>query len=214
MRILPSLVVLALFDSSSAAARSGPSSETRGRERLAIGVLATPALEGGGPWFLPAIRISAPIGAKHDVDLEAGRIFGGSSSYAEIRTFLAGQVRIARQSRGAGATARYWLAGFRYLGMRKLDGQGAFVRSDPDTALTIGHGWKQTLQNGLRAVNEVGFSAGRGFMAYATVGVQWGPWPRKPAGSDSRAASRSGSSGGFTRTQVRESRTRRAMTGS
>jgi hypothetical protein len=155
--------------------RTRPPAERVARNGFAIAVLAMPALEGGGPWFLPAVRLSAPLGPKHGIDLEAGRILGGSNDYAEIRSFLAVQVRFARESPATAPESRYWIAGLRRLHMTKLDGQGAFVRRDPDTAPTIGHGWTQTFQSGLRALGELGFSGGRGYMVYMTVGAQWGP---------------------------------------
>ena len=179
MSFLRWIFILALLDGASVAATNGPPLEAPQRESFAVGLLATPALEGGGPWFMPTVRISAPLGAKHSVDLDAGRIFGGSNDYAEMRTFVAGQIRFPRKSREGRADARYWLVGLKYLRMKKLDGQGAFLSHNPDTALTVGHGWKQTFRNGLRAVNELGFSGGRGFMVYASIGVQWGLAPRK-----------------------------------
>jgi hypothetical protein len=179
MGSLPWIIILVLLEGASLAATDRPPSEAPQRESFAVGLLATPALEGGGPWFMPTVRISAPLGAKHSVDLDAGRIFGGSNDYAEIRTFVAGQIRFARKSREARADARYWLVGLKYLSMKQLDGQGTFLRHNPDTALTVGHGWKQTFRNGLRAVNELGFSGGRGFIVYASIGVQWGIPPRK-----------------------------------
>lgn len=147
-------------------------------EGITIGGIAVPAWEGGGPWFMPGVRLSAPLGARVGVDFDAGRVYGASSKYADIRRFYAGQLRFIRRTTSADNVSRYWLGGLTYFKTTKLDGQGGVVNHQPHTALSIGHGWSQAWANGTRVVNEIGFSGGDGFMVYATVGVQWGP-PRK-----------------------------------
>jgi hypothetical protein len=148
------------------------------RESVAFGVTATPALEGGGPWFLPAVRLSASLGARVGVDVDAGRIYGGVNKYSEIRRFQAVQLRILGEPRPMDMTARYWAAGLMYFRIAKFDGKGTFVGNKPHVGLTIGRGWSQVFSNGTRVVNEIGFMGGEGFMFYATAGVQWGP-PRQ-----------------------------------
>jgi hypothetical protein len=178
MSIIMALVALAASACPTVAAAAGPWPDTTARERFAAGVLVTPALEGGGPWFMPAIRISAALGSKHGLDIEAGRIFGGSTKYAEIKTFAAAQLRFIRNPGHAAPTVRYWLAGLRYTDRKKHDAEGTFLRHDPDISLLIGHGWKQSFGNGACVLTELGFAGGEGIMVYATIGFQWG-LPRK-----------------------------------
>src|SRR4051794_10330166 len=80
-------------------------------EGVAIGAVITPALEGGGPWFMPAVRVSAPLGSKVGVDVSAGRISGGTNRFAEIRSFYAAQTRILRAARTSDVERRYWFVG-------------------------------------------------------------------------------------------------------
>jgi hypothetical protein len=148
---------------------------------IAIGGIAVPAWEGGGPWFMPGVRLSAPLGARVGVDLDAGGVYGASSKYADIRRFYAGQLRVTRRSRSVDNVPRYWLGGLKYFKTTKLDGHGSVVNHQPHTALSIGHGWSQVWANGTRVVNEIGFSGGDGFMVYTTVGVQWGPPRKRPS---------------------------------
>lgn len=75
-----SILTLSLCGSTTASAQSVAPSARPARDVLAIGVTATPALEGGGPWFMPALRVSMPCGLTHGFDLEAGRIVGGTTS--------------------------------------------------------------------------------------------------------------------------------------
>jgi hypothetical protein len=177
MNILPWVVALALPCSTVAMAADDPPFSGAAREGVAVGAVASPALEGGGFWFMPAVRASVPLGAKYGLDLEAGRILGASHRYATVRSFLAGQLRFRREP-AEDLVDRYWLVGLRHLRMTKLDGHGSVLRYDPDTALSIGHGWRHTFGNGARALTEVGFSGGEGYMAYVTFGVQWRFLPR------------------------------------
>ena len=178
MRTLILLAALALQSARVDAQTAVDPAPAQLRESVAVGVIATPALEGGGPWFLPAVRLSASLGARVGVDVDAGRIYGAVNKYSDIRRFQAVQVRILGKQRPADTTDRYWVAGLMYFRIAKFDGEGTFIRNKPHVGLTIGRGWSQVFSNGTRAVNEIGFSAGEGFMFYATAGVQWGP-PRQ-----------------------------------
>jgi hypothetical protein len=148
------------------------------RDGFAFGILATPALEGGGPWFMPAIRVSAPLGARHALDFDSGAIFLATNEFAGIKSFLAAQLRFARAPAGTSTTARYWLAGLRYVPITKLTADGGHRRTE-DLALMIGHGWKETFANGTRVLSEIGFAGGSGVMAYVTIGVQIGARPSR-----------------------------------
>jgi len=97
---------------------------------------------------MPGVRLSAPLGARVGVDLDAGRVYGASSKYADIRRFYAGQLRFTR-SRSADNVSRYWLGGLKYFKTTKLDGQGGVVNHQPHSALSIGHGWSQVWANGV-----------------------------------------------------------------
>lgn len=178
MRILACFLAVLIMTASAHAQDEPSDSPVIPRERISLGAVAIPALEGGGPWFMPAVRLSAPLGVRVGVDIDAGRVFGASSKYADIRSFYAGQIRYIRTSRTADDVARYWLAGLTYLNSTKLDGRGGVLNHKPHMALSIGHGWSHLSENGTRAVNEIGFSGGDGFMVYASLGMQWGP-PRR-----------------------------------
>ncbi len=178
MRTLACVLAALITTASARAQDESPDVAVIPRERISLGAVAIPALEGGGPWFMPAARVSAPLGARVGVDLDAGLVFGASSRYADIRSFYAGQVRYIRTSRRTDDVARYWLAGLTYLNSTKLDGHGGVRNHKPHMALSIGHGWSHSSANGTRAFNEVGFSGGDGFMLYASLGIQWGP-PRR-----------------------------------
>ena len=151
------------------------------RDGFAFGLLATPALEGGGPWFMPAIRVSAPLGARHALDFDGGAIFLATNQVAEIRSFLAAQLRFARPRTETSTTARYWLAGLRYVPITKPVGDTGRYRRTEDLSLLFGHGWKEAYANGARILGEVGFAGGSGFMAYVTIGVQFGARPSRTA---------------------------------
>ena len=142
------------------------------RERPAFGGLATPALEGSGPWFLTGVRRSLPIGARHVLDVDGGRIFGGASAYGSFRRFAAAQLRFYRGVQESG-TRRYWIGGLQYLPEIESDGN-----RKRHSALVIGHGWSQAF-GGARVLQEIGFSGGDGFLFYVTTGVQWAPFGSK-----------------------------------
>jgi len=140
-------------------------------EGIAFGALLTPALEGGGPWFMSGLRLSLPLGARHVLDVDAGRIDGGESSYGSFRRFASAQVRFYRGPRESESPRRYWIGGLQYLPETESDG-----RRKHHNALVIGHGWSQAFRNGARVLGEVGFSVGDGFLIYVTTAVQWAPW--------------------------------------
>jgi hypothetical protein len=146
------------------------------RGELAIGAVITPALEGGGPWFMPAIRLSAPLGAKHAIDLDAGRIYGGNSKYGEIERFYGAQIRFLRSELRSEAARGYWLAGALSLPITKLDGKGNFVGRKSTTLMTVGRGWDQLILSGSRLTGETGVSLGDGLIFYVRAGVQWRPF--------------------------------------
>ena len=176
MRILFILALLLHASTAAAGQADEPVPRPPHRDGFAFGLLATPALEGGGPWFMPAIRVSAPLGARHAVDFDSGAIFLATNEFAGIKSFLATQVRFARAQAGTSTTARYWLAGLRYVPITKPTGDGGYRRTE-DLAILIGHGWKETFANGARVLGEIGFAGGSGFMAYVTIGVQLGARP-------------------------------------
>lgn len=141
------------------------------REGLAVGGLIAPALEGGGPWLMPAIRLSVPLGSRHGFDVETGRVFGGSDPrWGSIRRYSSVQLRFQRQRPEGSEVARYWLAGLQHLPETEADG-----RRKNHTALVIGHGWSQAYRSGARLLSEIGFAGGDGFMFFVNAGVQWGP---------------------------------------
>jgi hypothetical protein len=142
------------------------------RERFSLGIAATPALEGGGPWFMPAARVSGPVAGRIGFDIDAGPLYGGSHEFATIRSHYVGRIRVGRGQRSAEGNGRYWTAGIQYFPATKTDQAGTRERRHY-TALAIGMGWDYVSRNRLRAVNEIGFSGGDGFMVYGSFGVGW-----------------------------------------
>ena len=149
-------IALTLLMSARPSAQDAPSAP---REGLVVGVMATPALEGGGPWFMPAVRVSAPLGPRMGVDFDVGRIFGGT----DIRSFQAVQLRLL-PARRRGPESSYWIVGLMRLNATR----------SRYTSGTLGRGWSHTYRTGLRLTNEVGFSGGDGYLCFVTAGVQWG----------------------------------------
>ena len=103
---------------------------------------------------------------------------GATNEYAAIRSFQAAQLRFARSR--AGTTAKYWLAGLRYIPLTKPNQDTDGYHRPEDIALLIGQGWKETFANGTRVLRELAFAGGGGFMAYVTIGVQVGARPTPP----------------------------------
>lgn len=147
------------------------------REGFAFGISLSPALEGSGPWFLPGYRLTAPLGAKAALDLDAGIILGGSGMYTGIHGFYASKVRFARKPRRPAGSTSYWLTGLTFLQGTKIDSAGNPIGNRTYNALTIGHGWNEVFRNGGRITGEVGFSGGEGYMLHATLAVQFGERP-------------------------------------
>ncbi len=143
------------------------------REGIAFGAVASPALEGGGPWFMPALRLSVPAGPRCGVDVDIGRIYGGSNKYARIRRYEAVQLRFGRKTSEEDGVARYWLVGLQRLHVTKFDGKGTVTRQRYDVPLVIGRGWRQPYRSGARLSTEVAGGGGTGFIVLISVGVQW-----------------------------------------
>ena len=142
------------------------------RERFSVGLAMTPALEGGGPWFMAAARVSGPLSRRIGFDLDAGPLYGGSNEFVTIRSHYVARLRFARGRRSAEGNGRYWTAGVQYFPATKTDRAGT-PGSRHYTALAVGLGWDYATRNRVRAVNEVGFSGGDGFMVYGSVGIGW-----------------------------------------
>ncbi len=150
------------------AQESSPSSGVR--DRIAVGGLVTPALEGSGPWFMPGLRVSVPLGSRHGLDVDLGRVFGGTNKYGSIRRYHSAQVRFDRETTATSVVRSYWLAGIQHLPEREPDG-----RRKHHAAMTIGRGWRQWFSNGMRVTGEAAFSGGDGLMVYVAIGVLWAP---------------------------------------
>lgn len=159
-----------------ALAQDVPPVPTRGplRDGVAFGGVFAPALEGSGPWLMPSIRLSVPLGARHGIDVDSGAIVGGVNKYSEIRSFLAFQIRFLKEPLDAQGRTRYWLIGPMYMPDVQVDRERRVVSRKGHTALTIGHGWAQRFRSGARVTGEIGFSGGDGFLVFAGLGVQIG----------------------------------------
>jgi hypothetical protein len=144
------------------------------REQFSFGVVATPALEGGGPWFLPAVRISAPLHRRIGFDADAGPLFGGSNEFVTIKSHFAGRFRFNKGPRSEEGNGGYWVVGLQYFPATKADQAGNPYRHHY-TALVVGRGWDWVAPKGLLAINEIGFSGGDGFMVYGSFGLGWTP---------------------------------------
>lgn len=143
-------------------------------DRFSFGMVATPALEGGGPWFLPAVRISGPLNRRIGFDADAGPLFGGSNEFVTIKSHFAGRLRFYKGRRAEAGSGSYWAAGVQYFPATKKDQAGNPYRRHY-TALVIGRGWDWVSPKGLIAINEIGFSGGDGFMVYGSLGLGWTP---------------------------------------
>ena len=176
MRMFFCVVILLAAGADALHAQTGPAAPAPvpSREGIAFGAVASPALEGGGPWFMPALRLSVPAGPRYGVDVDIGRIHGGSSKYARIRRYEAVQLRFNRKTSEADGLVRYWLVGLQRLHITKLDGEGTVTRQKHDVPLVVGRGWSQPFRSGARLAAEVAGGGGNGFIVMLSVGVQWG----------------------------------------
>ena len=156
------------------------SAQQSGHERFSLGVVATPALEGGGPWFLPALRVSAPLHRRIGIDADAGPLFGGSNEFVTIKSHFAGRLRFTKGHRSEEGNGGYWAVGVQYFPATKTDAAGHPFRKHY-TALVVGRGWDWVSPKGLLAVNEIGFSGGDGFMVYGSFGLGWAPRRAMPS---------------------------------
>lgn len=141
-------------------------------ERFSFGVIATPALEGGGPWFLPAVRFTAPLHRRIGFDADAGPLFGGSNQFVTIKSHFAGRMRFYKGRRYEEGSGGYWAIGLQYF--PATDHSGTPYRRHY-TALVVGRGWDWVSPRGLLAINEIGFSGGDGFMVFGSLGLGWTP---------------------------------------
>ena len=110
--------------------------------------------------------MTAPLGGRVSIDVEAARVFGGRTEYGSITSLLAVNARFLRGHREADGAGRYWLTGARYYPIT-----GANAPFSSDLAATFGHGWDQVFASGKRVAAEVGFSGGRGYLISLTIVV-------------------------------------------
>ena len=144
------------------------------RERFSVGVVATPALEGGGAWFIPAIRLSGPVRGRIGFDVDGGRVVGGTNALVTITSQYLGRVRFMRGTRSETGNGSYWAVGIQYFPATKVEPNGNRRRRHY-TALAVGRGWDYVSPRGFLAINEIGFSGGEGYLVYASIGVGWTP---------------------------------------
>jgi hypothetical protein len=171
--VISAAVLTGLLMAAPARAQSpaSPSATPIPGDGLAVGGFLMPAINGGA-WFSPGVRVSAPLGRRLRLDVDAAPVFGGTNRVVSIRSFLAAQLRTPIRSRDEAGNGRYWLAGLRYLPMEKLREDGSVREEKSATLLTGGVGWDQVFRNRLRAAVEVGLSAGDGLMPFASLTVQ------------------------------------------
>jgi hypothetical protein len=176
MRIAGALCVIACAAST---AQAQPPSEG-----VAIGVVATPALDGFTDfWFMPAVRISASLGSRLAIDLDAGRVFGGTIKFASplrdstaaIRAhhFYAGQLRLLTARRRSDGGSTYWLVGVHHMATKRFDRDGNLVGREPAGGGVLGFGSDQVFANRTRVSAEIGISGPDGFRPFLAVGVQY-----------------------------------------
>jgi hypothetical protein len=152
------------------AAASLPDDPPTTPDGFALGVTATPAITGSGAWLMPALRLTTPLGGPLGLDVESGAIFEAGN----IQSYLAAQLRIAHTTANARAPSTYWLAGVRSIPRTTAPPGTDLYRQRWDTSVMIGYGWKQRFPSGARALMEIGAAGGDVFMAFATIGVQFG----------------------------------------
>jgi len=179
-RSLATLLAVALLIPAGAEAQAPAAAPTRdpGRDSLAIGGSLTPAWA-GGLGFWPTVRITAPVGARIGLDLDAGWMFPETNGYFTTRDFYAIQIRFLRAGRDAAGSTRYWIVGPAYIRGSELDGDGNVT--DPHAgigAIKIGYGGDRIYANGMRAAGEIGVIGGGSSSPtgiYASLIVQWRP---------------------------------------
>jgi hypothetical protein len=151
----------------------------------AVGIQITPALDGfTNAWLMTGVRFSAPLGSRLGIDVEAGRILGGttdlpsSSAIARVhvRSSYSSQMRFMRGERRPDGTGRYFLAGLQLLAVEKFDQGGALASDELTSAVLLGFGFDQLFANRTRVSAEVGLSGGDGFIPYLAIGIQWRPF--------------------------------------
>jgi hypothetical protein len=167
------MVVLVLLAIPSAATAQASADSQERADGIAIGVVLTPALEGSGPWLMPGVRVSIPLGSRTGLDVEGGRIFGGVNAYGAIRTFGAVQVRRQRGEPRAQAAERYWKFGLHYFPEDDFTPEGGPAGRVHHTAALLGLGWSHLVTSASRLDAEIGFSGGDGIMCFATVALKW-----------------------------------------
>lgn len=154
------------------------------RDGVAIGGIVSPALDGFSDfWFMPAIRITVPVGARAAIDVDAGRIFSGTHEHspslaggiATIRAdhFYTGQLRVLTARRGSGGGSTYWMIGVHHVATRRFDRDGNLVSREPAGGGLFGFGADQLFANGTRLAAEVGIAGPDGFRPFLSIAWQW-----------------------------------------
>lgn len=138
------------------------------REHITAGVVGAAVLE---PWFVPAVRVSLPLGQRYSLDLEGGRVHG-SNKYSRPGAAFGGQLRFMRERKPDGF-GRYWLLGAMHVRHESLR-DGVVNDRDPLKVLRAGYGWDQVFRNGLRVSFEIGGQGGNLPLPFASLAVQWG----------------------------------------
>lgn len=144
------------------------------RDYISIGASATPALEGGGLWFMPGLRVTGRFSERVGLDIDASRVVGSSNAYSEITQLYQARLMFFRTPSKSVGIDRYWFVGPEYMRGTKRDGHGNAIRSESHTAGAVGLGLSQSFRNRSRVATEIGFSGGDGFMLFASVIVQYG----------------------------------------
>jgi len=158
--------------------------QTTSHEAIAIGVVAAPAFDGFTDfWFMPAVRISVPFGSRVTIDLDAGRVLGGTREHPATSSgpastlrpgaFYTGQLRLLTAPRRADGDSTYWMIGLHHVTTRRLDRGGNLMSREPGGGGLLGFGADQMFANGTRLAAEVGISGPDGFRPFLAVAVQW-----------------------------------------
>jgi hypothetical protein len=181
------LLFLVLIGCADRAAAQPPVDPAAGppRDGIAVGLQITPALDGFVyPWLMSSVRVSVPLPGRLGIDVEAGRIAGGttelpsSSPHAviQVRSFYSSQLRFNRGTRKLDGSGRYFLIGLQFLTVEKFDHDGLRVVDELASNLLLGLGFDQFFTNRTRLSAELGLAAGDGFVPYLAIGVQWRPF--------------------------------------